>query len=345
MKSKSHRALISICVSGVMICFALAAGPANPATAQEPKRLAITTNSQEHTEAEAPPSKIYDEKADAKADINAALGRAKMNHSRVLIQWGANWCGWCRLLHHLFESDPEIRHELLYEYEIVLVDIGKWDKNRDLAKKYGADLENNGVPFLTILDSDGKVVINQESGTLETKSIDKTKNIGHDRKKVLAFLTAHQADAANAEDVLVSALSTAAREDKLIFLHFGAPWCGWCHRLENWMARPEIEEILAKQFVDTKIDSDRFIGGADMLKKFRGSEGGGIPWFVFLDSKGNTLITSTAPKGNIGFPVQPNEIAHFMEMLRSSAKTLSVDDLTIIEESLKPKPKEGRADG
>lgn len=333
MKIQPDRALISIGISILTICFALTTGPANPVTAQEP------------TEAKVPPAKIYDEKADAKADIEAALSRAKQNHSRVLIQWGANWCGWCRLLHHLFETDPDIKHVILYEYEVVLVDIGKWDKNRDLTKKYGADLENNGVPFLTILDSDGKIVINQESGALETKSIDKTKNIGHDRQKVLAFLTDHQTTAADAKNVLENALSTATRENKLIFLHFGAPWCGWCHRLENWMARPEIHRILAKNFVDTKIDTDRFIGGTEMLKKYRSDEGGGIPWFAILDSSGKTINTSTGPDGNVGFPVQPAEIAHFMKMLHSASEKLAPEDLRVIEDSLKPKPKEPQFGG
>lgn len=37
---------------------------------------------------------VYDESADAAADIAAALAAAETKHTRVLIQWGANWCGW-----------------------------------------------------------------------------------------------------------------------------------------------------------------------------------------------------------------------------------------------------------
>jgi thiol-disulfide isomerase/thioredoxin len=63
----------------------------------------------------------------------------------VLIQWGANWCGWCHLLHEKFKSDPKLAHELMYEYDVVLIDIGKGDKNMDLAEGYGADLKK-GFP-------------------------------------------------------------------------------------------------------------------------------------------------------------------------------------------------------
>ena len=34
---------------------------------------------------------IFDEQADAKRDIAAALARAKQENRRVLIEWGANW--------------------------------------------------------------------------------------------------------------------------------------------------------------------------------------------------------------------------------------------------------------
>ena len=92
------------------------------------------------------------------AQIAEAVARAKRKNKRVLIQWGANWCGWCHLLHGTFNENPEVARKLLYEYDVVLVDIGKWDKNLELAEKYGADFKNNGVPYLTILDADGKVL-------------------------------------------------------------------------------------------------------------------------------------------------------------------------------------------
>src|SRR5215510_15500317 len=98
------------------------------------------------------PEAIYDESADGAAQIAAALARAKKENRRVLVQWGANWCGWCRTLHNLCRNDEAIRKELLYEYDVVLVDIGRHDKHVDLLNRYGVDLTKTGVPYLTILD-------------------------------------------------------------------------------------------------------------------------------------------------------------------------------------------------
>ncbi len=55
---------------------------------------------------------IYDESADARRQIAEALARAKRENRRVLVQWGANWCGWCHLLHDAFEKSPEIKRKL-----------------------------------------------------------------------------------------------------------------------------------------------------------------------------------------------------------------------------------------
>jgi len=274
------------------------------------------------------PNPIYDEQADAKAQIAAALASAKKENRRVLIQWGANWCGWCRLLHDTFQSNAQIKKELLYEYDVVLVDIGKWDKNMDLAEGYGADLKGKGVPYLTILDADGKVVANQESGVLEAKIDGKD---GHDPAKVMEVLTRNQATARDAEAVLSEALTTARQTSRVAFVHFGAPWCGWCHRLEDWLAQPEVAAILTKDFVEVKIDTDRMTGGQDLLNRYRKSDQGGIPWFAFLTPDGKTIITSDGPDGNVGCPWQDAEIEYFGTMLRKAKINLSdaaVDRLT-----------------
>lgn len=122
-------------------CAALALGAAPLALARP---SAAPQDDPKQEKQERPP--IYDERADAAADIARALAAAKQDNKRVLVQWGANWCGWCHLLHDLCEQNAELARELLYEYEVVLVDIGKWDKQMDLAQKYGADLKGNGVP-------------------------------------------------------------------------------------------------------------------------------------------------------------------------------------------------------
>jgi thioredoxin-related protein len=287
---------------------------------------------------DAKPAKVrpYNEKADAAADIQAALGHAKKENRRVLIQWGGNWCSWCVLLHECFTTDAELRRKLLYEYEVVHIAVGQGDKNLDLAKRYHA-IQGQGVPYLTILDADGKVLINQRSDPFETKDQDGKK--GHDPKKLLAFLTEHQAKPQIAEEVLAAARREAEKTDRLVFLHFGAPWCGWCHRLEHWLARPEVAATLSKDFVEVKIDIDRTEGGKALLKRYNTNGSGGIPWFAFIDGKDKVLAASDGPRGNIGFPYEEAEIEHFLKMLETSKPRLTRKDLEGLHAALKAERK------
>ncbi|MBC7835036.1 MAG: thioredoxin family protein [Phycisphaerales bacterium] len=274
---------------------------------------------------------IYDETADAKQQIAEAVAKAAKNNRRVLVQWGGNWCGWCILLHDKMASDSTLKKELLYEYDVVLVDIGNWDKHMDLAQSYGADLKGNGVPYLTVLGADGKAIANQETGSLEAKQTDGQN--GHDAAKVLSFLKKHEAAPHSAEESLSQSLAKAKSENKMVFLHFGAPWCGWCHPLENWMAKPEVADILGKDFIDLKIDTDRDTGGKDALKKYAKTDGG-IPWFVFLSADGAPIVTSDGPKGNVGFPAAPEEIEHFVSMLTNAKKSMTAEDVQTLKTSL-----------
>jgi thioredoxin-related protein len=292
----------------------------------------VTSPEQEAPAQKQPRKNIYDESADAKEQIAAALARAKKENRRVLIQWGANWCGWCHLLHDCFEKNGDVRRKLLYEYEVVLVDIGRWDKNLDLAERYGAGFRENGVPYLTILDSEGKALANQETGSLE-KAIDGKP--GHDPEAVLSFLTKHQAEYLPAKSILSSALAKAKEKGKRLFLHFGAPWCGWCHRLEAWTARADVAEILGKDFIDVKIDIDRTIGGNEVMARFRKDpKSGGIPWFVFIDAEGKAIGTSDGPDGNLGCPYTDEEIAAFGELLERAAVTISAAEIDQLRNSL-----------
>ncbi|HPA50181.1 MAG TPA: thioredoxin family protein [Thermoanaerobaculia bacterium] len=131
-----------------------------------------------------PPSPpVYDEAADAKADVAAAVAKAKKEKKRVLVTLGANWCGWCRTLDRLFTKDEAVSAALAASYIPVKVDVGRMTKNLELAKGWGAD-PKTGVPLLVVLDGTGKAVKVQETGSLESGK-------RHDPEKVIAFLKAN----------------------------------------------------------------------------------------------------------------------------------------------------------
>lgn len=281
---------------------------------------------------------VYDEQADGAEQIKAALARATRENRRVLIQWGANWCGWCIKLHGQCETNAELRRKLLYEYDVVHIDVGRFDKHMDLANSLGADLSGNGIPFWTVLGADGDVLANQETGSLENES---GAAESHNTERVLAFLTEHQATYQSATAILDDALAEANSQGKTAFVHFGAPWCGWCHRLEDFLAREDIAELFEPRFVDVKIDIDRTIGGGEMLSEMRESPRGGIPWFAFLEGNGEITVHSSSEGQNIGYPAMPEEAAVFIRMLRKVEPPFTDEELSFIErelvDSLKPR--------
>ena len=122
---------------------------------------------------------IYDENADGVKQIADALAVAKKESKRVLVQFGANWCGWCHKLHQLCQTDAAIAAKLKEAYRVVLVDVNK-GHNGELNKRYGNPMRF-GLPVIVILDADGKALVTQDTGKLEEGD-------HHDPKKVLAFL-------------------------------------------------------------------------------------------------------------------------------------------------------------
>lgn len=274
---------------------------------------------------------VFDTTADAKKDIAVALAKASRDHKQVLLMYGGNWCEWCDKLHRAFK-DSKITQMLSYEYELVPVDIGKWDKNQDIAKEYESDIKADGVPYLTVLSSEGKPVAH--SGTKPLRAGSKI-----DPSKVWAFLQENKAQPVDAADVLAAAQAKAKKEQKLLFIHLGAPWCGWCHRLEDFLRRPEIEAIMAKDVIPVKIDQDRMKHGKLMAAVVRQGRGGGIPWYVFSDVDMKPVVTSDGPHGNIGCPVKEEEITHFIAMLDKVRKNMTVADIVAIRKALEENAK------
>ena len=108
---------------------------------------------------------IYNEKADARAEIKEALVKATAEHKRVIVVFGANWCYDCHVLDAAFHRS-DLAPILSANYEVVHVDVGEGDKNQDLMKQYEVPMKR-GIPGLAVLDADGKLVYSQKNGEFE----------------------------------------------------------------------------------------------------------------------------------------------------------------------------------
>jgi thioredoxin 1 len=108
--------------------------------------------------------KPYDEAADAKADIRSALQAARASKLPVLVVFGANWCGDCRMLDTAMKtgkSAPLIKQR----FKVVKVDVGKFDRNVDVAESYEVPLKK-GIPAVVVLSPEGKPVYATRAGEL-----------------------------------------------------------------------------------------------------------------------------------------------------------------------------------
>lgn len=130
-----------------LVAALMALSLAFPAVAAPAPKLRIS----DYADLKTPLPYPYDEAADADADLNRALARAKASGKLVLIDLGGNWCGDCRILTATMEQ-TELKPFLARHYEIVLVDVGRFDKNLQIPARYGVTTRLEGVPALLVVD-------------------------------------------------------------------------------------------------------------------------------------------------------------------------------------------------
>jgi len=159
-----------------------------------------------------------------------------------------------------------------------------------------------------------------------------------------AFTVTALAAPPSADQVLTDAKAQAAKENKAIFVHFGASWCGWCRKLDTWLESPDIKPVFEKYFVPVKLVVQENgpkkaleNPGADALLKKLGGPAG-LPYSAFLDSEGKLIVNSNlngAEGQNIGYPSEPAEVDWFIKMVKKAAPNVSDDDVNNIEKSLR----------
>lgn len=128
---------------------------------------------------------VYNEQADARAELNIALGQAAKTGKNVLVVFGANWCPDCRSLSAKM-SEGDLATHVNKRFVVLKVDVGRYTKNLDLAEQMGVPLKK-GIPAVAVLKNDGTVASATGAGELAD-----ARGMGPDAVlKVLDGLKAH----------------------------------------------------------------------------------------------------------------------------------------------------------
>jgi len=106
----------------------------------------------------------YDEASDAHAAVEQARSMAVATGKRVLIVFGANWCGDCRVLDSAMQQG-RLKALLDGRFVVVKVDVGRFDRNVDIAQRYGVPLKK-GIPTVAVLAADGNASFVTSGGEL-----------------------------------------------------------------------------------------------------------------------------------------------------------------------------------
>ena len=116
---------------------------------------AADTAPQVHEPLTTVPQTPFSETADAHADVALALSRAAATHKYVLLDFGGNWCPDCRVTSGVLMM-KEVQPWIARNFIVVPIDVGRMNKNLDIAKTYGQNI--HAVPTMLVLDATGKIL-------------------------------------------------------------------------------------------------------------------------------------------------------------------------------------------
>jgi thiol-disulfide isomerase/thioredoxin len=138
-----------------------------------------------------------------------------------------------------------------------------------------------------------------------------------------------------ATTLVATGIAKAKSERKMVFVDFGASWCGWCHRLDKFLADTSAAgRAMRDNFVIVPVvvlETAELAAlnnpGSDSLRNaYRGTApDDGLPFFAILDTAGKVVGTSNAmpDNSNIGHPDLDTEIEAFDRLLAKVAPRMT----------------------
>jgi hypothetical protein len=84
--------------------------------------------------------------------------------------------------------------------------------------------------------------------------------------------------------------------------------------------------------VFVKVDIVKNPGGEALSNRY-GLQGG-LPAWTILDASQQVVADSMKDKKNVGFPYEPEEVAHYLDALKKSCPKLTAEDFRVFKEQL-----------
>ena len=136
-----------------------------------------------------PENKIYNPTANAKADVKAAVEKAKQEGKHVLLQIGGNWCIWCMRFNEKVTTNDTLKTALSKDFVIYHLNYSKENKNEEMLAELGFP-QRFGFPVFVVLDANGNRLHTQNSEYLEEGK-------GYNTTKIFNFLKQWSPNALN----------------------------------------------------------------------------------------------------------------------------------------------------
>jgi uncharacterized protein YyaL (SSP411 family) len=120
--------------------------------------------------------------------INHSMIQALSTNKNIFVVFHASWCTWCKWLDTAFES-PEIKPIMEKYYVITKIDVKEFGKKIEILENPGGQKllgkfgGKSGLPFLVVLNRNGKMIAN-------SNMMPKNQNIGYpgSKEEIAAFI-------------------------------------------------------------------------------------------------------------------------------------------------------------
>ena len=107
-----------------------------------------------------PDGRLFQPSVDPLADVQQALGRAEKSDRLALVVLGANWCHDSRALASRLHRPP-LAELIQQHYELVFVDVGYYEKGREVLQQFGV-AHFYATPTVLIIDPSNRALVNDD---------------------------------------------------------------------------------------------------------------------------------------------------------------------------------------